>query len=104
MADYANAANYPVDYFEKGYYCNSNKFYRPTDNSTMNNKAVDTSKISIGRQFGPVNTYYMYGTWLNRINPGNLFRHNWPTYYDTGITIGSSNYNSFKVEWPGTDF
>jgi hypothetical protein len=103
MADYANAANYRVDYFPKGYYCDSNKFYRSTEYSSMNNTQVP-SKITIGRQFGPVNTYYMYGTWLNRTNPDNLFRHNWPTYYDAGITIGSTSHNSFLLEWPVTDF
>jgi hypothetical protein len=96
MADYAGAVNYPVGYNQGGNYCGEpNYFYRPTEEGTMRYPDYTQGKIypAIGPQFGPVNTYYMYGTWLNRINPDNVSRHQWPYYY-----------TAFKLEWPVSDF
>ncbi|MDH4263874.1 MAG: M64 family metallopeptidase [Spirochaetia bacterium] len=104
-ADYANAPNYPVKYEPNGNYCNDGvSFFRPTTNSSMRYwessppiPALNTPTAMLpsygGIQYGPVNTYYMYGTYLNRINPSNTTRHKWQDYY-----------NTFKTEWPMSYF
>jgi hypothetical protein len=91
MADYANAVNYPVKYVPGGNYCDHD-FYRPTADSSMRFWEHSDGFVGVP-QFGPVNTYYMYGTYRNRINSSNSTRHKWPDYYST-----------FKTAWPIGDF
>jgi hypothetical protein len=103
-ADYNNVPtiNFQVDYHEGGNYCD-HAFFRPTLDSTMR-YPEKTIGFSGQPQFGPLNTYYMYGTYLNRINPANIIPHQWSDYYYTGTYFNSRAYNPFRLEWPAADF
>jgi hypothetical protein len=95
VIDYGSglALNYPVNYFEGGYYCNSD-YFRPTEYSTMKSNFTGNPPIDIGVQFGPVNTYYLYGSFRHRKSSITYtLRHQYPQYY-----------NDFLATWPVTDF
>jgi hypothetical protein len=89
--DYGNAPNYPVNYFQGGHYCD-HTYYRPTLTSTM--RGINATLVNSSIQFGPLNTYYMYGTYRNRVSDFIvLFMHDYFTYYD-----------EFKSDWPKLSF
>lgn len=104
--NYGTAVNYPVDYFLGGLYC-PNTFFRSNEVNTM--RGVAGVIPAIGLQFGPLNSFYMYGTLQRRIGVGPadpdgllsdilMIQGIWSNEYVAWVRT------NFLADWPISDF